>query len=94
MNETLSQKELITLLIDLSGGVNRCPHTEISQEEMCELSLTVTRGTTYETVFISPRAAVETKHALAEVAPYKTTVAKPLSIDIVAKPLSIDINNR
>jgi len=52
MSETLSQKELVTLLIDLSGGVKRCPHAEIRQEEMRALSEKVTRGTPYESVFI------------------------------------------
>jgi len=51
MSETLSQKELVTLLIDLSGGVKRCPHAEISQEEMSVLSQKVTRGGPYESVF-------------------------------------------
>ena len=82
MDETLSQKKFVTLLIDLGNGINRCPHTEISQEEMCELSLTVTRGTTYETVFISPMAnSVKKKHSLADVASNQQIVAKPLSID-------------
>ena len=79
MSETLSQKKFVTLLIDLGNGINRCPHTEISQEEMCELSLTVTRGTTYETVFISPMAnSVKKKHSLADVASYESVESKSL----------------
>jgi len=79
MSETLSQKELVTLLIDLSGGVKRCPHAEISQEEMSVLSQKVTRGTTYETVFISPREkSFGLKHSLADVASYESVESKSL----------------
>ena len=68
MNETLSQKEFLTLLIDLSGGVNRCPHTEISQEEILSVSRTVARGTPYEGVFMTSSAFISVRHRLNNIA--------------------------